>query len=78
MEIIIISFLVACIMWLVVKIRRRNTESEHAALDAAWRVVLDDPNYKERRALEERKRAAEDQARALDNDAWALVKGKGS
>ncbi len=78
MEIIIISLFVACIMWLVVKIRRRNTESEHAALDAAWRVVLNDPNYKERRALEERKRASEDQARALDNDARALVEGKGS
>lgn len=77
MEIIIIIFLVACIVWLVVKMRRRTMELDKAALDAAWRVVLDDPNYKDRRALEERKRAVQEQERALENDARALVDGKG-
>jgi hypothetical protein len=77
MELIIIILLVACIVWLVVKVRRSALASEHATLNAAWRVVLDDPNYKERRALEERKRAVKEQERALEDDARALVEGKG-
>jgi hypothetical protein len=64
-EIGIIIFLVACIVWLVVKMRRRVVDSQRASLDAAWSVVLDDPDYKKRRALEERKRAVEDQERAF-------------
>ena len=76
MEIGIISFLVACIVWLIVKMRRHVVDSEHASLDAALRVVLEDPNYKERRVIEERRRAVEDQERALEDDARALVEGK--
>jgi hypothetical protein len=69
MEIIIILFLVGCIFWLVVKLRRRVQVSEEAALADAWRVVLNDPNYKERRPLEERKHAVEGEARALEEAA---------
>ncbi len=72
MEIIIIIFLFVCIIWLVLKMRRHAMETHHATLDAAWRVVLNDPNYKDRRLLEERKRAVEDQERALDDGARAL------
>jgi uncharacterized membrane protein len=76
MEIVIIIFLVAAIAWLVMSVRRSVLASEHATLNSAWREVLDDPNYNERRVLEEQKRAAENQERMLDDNARALVEGK--
>lgn len=41
-------------------------------LDEAWRVVLADPNYNERRLLEERKHVAENQAHTLQKESHAL------
>jgi hypothetical protein len=43
----------------------RAKASDEAVLGDAWREVLSDPNYKERRSLEERKDAVEDQALEL-------------
>jgi hypothetical protein len=55
MEIAIIIFLVVCVIWLVMKVWNRAKESDEAVLAGAWHVVLSDPNYRERRPLEERK-----------------------
>jgi hypothetical protein len=63
MEFILIVLLVAGLIWLVMRGRRQKVEAHEATLDRAWRIVLDDPYYKERRALEERRRALEDEAR---------------
>jgi hypothetical protein len=65
MEIVIIIFLIICVIWLAMKVRNRAEESDEAALANAWRVVLSDPNYKERRPLEERKHTAEGQVLTL-------------
>jgi len=65
MEIVIIIFLVVCVIWLAMKVRNRAKESDEAVLVNAWRVVLSDPNYKQRRPLEERKYAVERDALAL-------------
>lgn len=62
MELVILFFVVACIVWIVWKTRANTRASNDAALHQAWRVVLDDPNYLHRRRYEERKR--EDEARA--------------
>jgi len=62
MEIVIIIFLVVCVIWLARKWWNRAKESDEVALADAWRVVLSDPNYKERRPLEERKHTVEGQA----------------
>ena len=43
---------------------RENASSE-ASLANAWRKVLSDPNYNERRPLEERKYAVEGKAQTL-------------
>ena len=60
MEIIVIVLLVAFVIWLVIRGRRRATEAHEATLARAWRIVLDDPHYQQRRALEERRSALED------------------
>ena len=62
MELVILIFVVACIIWIVWKMRASTRASHDAAVDQAWRVVLNDPNYLHRRRYEERKR--EDEARA--------------
>ena len=59
MEIIIILSLVACIVWLLWKLRIKIRAENEAALGEAWRVVLNDPNYLHRRRDEERRRDAE-------------------
>jgi hypothetical protein len=64
MELIIVALLIAGIVWFVMRGRRRVVEANEATLGRAWRIVLDDPNYNERRALEERRRALEDEARS--------------
>ena len=43
MELIIIILLVACIVWLVVKVRRSALASEHATLNARVARILDYP-----------------------------------
>jgi hypothetical protein len=57
MEFILIVLLVAGIIWLVIRGRMRAAEAKETTLQSAWRIVLDDPYYPERKALEERKRA---------------------
>jgi hypothetical protein len=60
MEVILIVLLIACVVWFVMRGRRRAAEANETTLQRAWRIVLDDPHYQERRALEERKRALDD------------------
>ncbi len=61
--IIIIFIVVGCIAWVVWTARKSKQAFDKDALDQAWREVLDDPHYMERRHYEERMRV-EDQARA--------------
>jgi hypothetical protein len=61
--IIIIFIVVVCIAWVVWAEQKSKQALDRDALDQAWREVLDDPHYMERRHYEERKRV-EDQARA--------------
>jgi len=60
---IIIFIVVVCIAWVVWTEQKSKQALDKDALDQAWREVLDDPHYVERRHFEERKRV-EDQARA--------------
>ena len=56
----IYSSFIACVVWTE---RKSKLALDKVLLDQAWREVLDDPHYMERRHYEERKRV-EDQARA--------------
>jgi len=60
MEFILIVLVVALLIWLVMRGRRQKLEAYESTLDRAWQIVLADPHYQERRALEERKRALDD------------------
>jgi FtsZ-interacting cell division protein ZipA len=60
---IIILILVASIAWVVWTERKSKQALDKDALNQAWREVLDDPHYIERRHYEERMRV-EDEARA--------------
>ena len=62
-EIIIILVVVVCIAWVAWTAQKRKQAFDKDALEQAWREVLDDPHYMERRHYEERKRV-ENQARA--------------
>ena len=62
-EIIIILIIAGCIAWVVWAVREHRQVVENVALDHAWREVLNDPHYTERRHYEERKRVV-DKARA--------------
>ena len=54
---------VALIVWRMrTKARAKSRATKDAALERAWRIVLEDPNYPHRRRYEERKR--DDEARA--------------
>ena len=59
MEIIIFLLVGGSIVWIVGTVRKKNRALEKAALDEAWRKVLDDPHYLDRRNYEERKHAAQ-------------------
>ena len=63
MELILIVLLTAAVVWFFQRGRRRGAVEDEATLARAWRVVLDDPNYKQRRDVEERRRALEDGSR---------------
>ena len=65
MEIIIIILLGVCLVWLLLNRWKRVAASNEVNLQNAWRVVLNDPNYKERRILEERKHSVEKETRKL-------------
>jgi hypothetical protein len=56
MEIIVILIVVGCIAWVVWAVRRDRQALDKERLDRAWRKVLNDPHYMERRHYEERKR----------------------
>jgi hypothetical protein len=56
MEIIIILLVLSCIVLIVWKVRTHNRALKKAALAQAWREVLTDPDYMNRRRYEERKR----------------------
>jgi len=60
MELVFIALVIAGIVWLVMRGRRRDAEANEATLSRAWRIVLDDPNYEKRRAIEERSRTLGD------------------
>jgi hypothetical protein len=62
-EMIIILIVVACIIWVVWTVREHKHAVKDIALGQAWREVLNDPHYLERRRYEERRRV-EDEARA--------------
>ena len=62
-EIIIILVVVVCVAWLAWTKQKSKQALEKDVLDQAWREVLDDPHYMERRHYEERMRV-ENQARA--------------
>jgi len=55
MEIVIIFSIIAGIIWIIWKVRANSRAAKAAALDRAWREVLSDPNYLQRRDHEERK-----------------------
>ncbi len=56
MEIIVILIIVGCIAWVVWAVREHRKALDKEALDGAWRQVLNDPHYMERRDFEEHKR----------------------
>ena len=56
MEIIVVLVVVGCIAWVVWAVRRDRQALDKESLDRAWRKVLNDPRYTERRHDEERKR----------------------
>jgi hypothetical protein len=56
MEIVVILIVVGCIVWVVWAVRRDRQALEKESLARAWRRVLNDPRYMERRHDEERKR----------------------
>ena len=60
---IIILIVVAFIAWVVWTERKSKQVLDKITLNQAWREVLDDPHYIERRHYEERMRV-EDEARA--------------
>ncbi len=62
-ELTVIFIVVAFIAWVVWTEPKSKLALDKDLLDQAWREVLDDPHYMERRHYEERKRV-EDQARA--------------
>jgi hypothetical protein len=64
-EIIIILMGVACIVWLIWPVREDKQGSGKAALDQAWREVLDDAYDMERRHFEERKRVEDYQHKRI-------------
>ena len=69
MEILVVSVIVAVIVWSVWKTRTKRAASDEARLDEAWRVVLSDPNYQHRRRLEEYNREVEAKARKAEEEA---------
>jgi hypothetical protein len=63
MEFIIIFSVIGGIIFIIWKVRANSRAAKAAALNRAWREVLSDPNYLQRRDHEERKR--EDRERRM-------------
>ena len=62
-EMTIILIFAACIGWAAWTVQKSKQALDKDALDQAWREVLNDPHYMERRHYDERMRV-ENQARA--------------
>ncbi len=60
LEFLTLVGLPAVTLWIVWKVRATKRASDAAVVHQAWQVVLDDPNYLERRHFEERKRVVDD------------------
>jgi hypothetical protein len=56
MELFILLAMASGAGWAIIWIVRSVKAHKKAILDDAWREVLDDPNYLNRRSYEERKR----------------------
>ena len=69
MEFFVVPFIVALIVWAVWKGQTKRVASDQARLDAAWRLVLSDPNYIHRRRVEEYNREVEAKARKAEEEA---------
>ena len=53
MELMIIFFIILFIVWIVWRVLAKNRAVREAALDEAWQIVLNDPDYERRRQEEE-------------------------
>jgi hypothetical protein len=71
LDIILLLGLIGGIVWIVRIMRADTRASDAAALNEAWRLVLDDPSYLDRRRNEERKRVV-DEARKHHREVPAL------
>jgi len=65
LDIILLFGLIGGIVWIVRKMRADARASDAAALNEAWGLVLDDPNYLDRRRNEERKRVVDEAQKHL-------------
>jgi len=67
MELIFLVAVIVLIPWIVWKTWARDQglekTAEKATLEQAWRIVLDDPHYEQRRQYEEHKHKVEVQLR---------------
>ncbi len=68
-ELIVVPLIIACIIWVVWKVREKKRQSDKADLDEAWHTVLSDPNYLHRRRYEEYKSEVDSQARKAEAQA---------
>jgi hypothetical protein len=59
LEFSILLLVILSIVWLAWKWRKQDRASKKATVEQAWRIVLDDPHYAQRRQYEEHKRAEE-------------------
>jgi Tfp pilus assembly protein PilE len=73
-EMMIALIVLGWIAWIVWTVWEYIQASKNAAWDQAWRVVLDDPHYIERRHFEERKRVEEDAHKRNANLKSTLVR----
>jgi hypothetical protein len=56
MEVLLFLVVVSGTIWIGIYVRNKNRALKKAILDQAWRDVLADPDYMNRRRHEERKR----------------------
>jgi hypothetical protein len=68
-ELFVVPLIVAVVGWVAWKMRTKRVASDQARLDAAWRIVLSDPNYEHRRRVEEYNREVEAKARKAEEEA---------
>jgi hypothetical protein len=59
LEFIILLCVAASIVWIVWKLRTQDRALKRATVEQAWRIVLNDPHYVQRRHYEEHKHEEE-------------------